>query len=186
LLRKVPAFADLADAQALDVGALLERAKQLADAERRAAIARVDALAGGLERPAWDGMMTWSELGELVGGGHEVGSHTLSHPILPRCSASEIEREVGESKRLLEKHLQCEVTSFAYPNGDFDARSLRAVEACGYRQAVSTRWGPNRRGAAPFALRRCDVVARHARDRRGLLSEARLAWRMSGLHPGLR
>jgi hypothetical protein len=36
-----------------------------------------------------------------------------------------------------------------------------------------------------FDLHRCDMQGAHVRSARGVLSEARLAWRISGLHPGL-
>ena len=165
---------------------VLGRAKRLPMQRMRELVDDLERRAGGPTRPAWDAMMTWEDLTELANAGHEIGSHTLTHPILPNCTDAEIEREVTESKRLLEKHLDRPITSFAYPNGDCDLRSVEAVRRAGYRQAVTVRWGPNRPGAAPFELHRCDIVAEHARDRRGALSEARLAWRLSGLHPGVR
>jgi len=166
--------------------ALANWAKALKPEEREELIARVEELAGAPEHPAWDGMMSWEQLKELSRAGHEICSHSLTHPILPQCSDGELEREVAGSKALLEERLQVEVESFCYPNGDYDARVVEAVRAAGYRQAVTTTGGPNRRGTSLFELGRCDMVTENCTGRDGRLSEPRLAWRLSGFYPGAR
>jgi peptidoglycan/xylan/chitin deacetylase (PgdA/CDA1 family) len=152
---------------------------------REQEIERVLEIAGPLAPAEWAGMMSWEQLRDLARAGHEVGSHSLTHPILPNCSNPELDREVAGSKALLEERLQFEVSSFCYPNGDYDARVAAAVARAGYRVAVTTGGGPNRRGQALFELGRCDIVSEHAAGRDGL-SETTLAWRLSGLYPGLR
>ena len=42
-------------------------------------------------------MMTWDEVRALWQAGHQVGSHTLSHPNVAHVGAAELEREVKES-----------------------------------------------------------------------------------------
>jgi peptidoglycan/xylan/chitin deacetylase (PgdA/CDA1 family) len=168
------------------LGGLLTFVKTLPPSRLQALVERVEHLAGGMARHRWDAMMTWDDLAELARAGHEIASHTLSHPILPNCSAEEIEEEVVDSKRRIEQRLGLPITSFAYPNGDYDARTLAAVRRAGYRRAVTTGGGTNRPGAPPLELRRCDVVAAHARDRHGALSGPCLAWRLTDLRPGLR
>lgn len=169
---------------ARSVQALAAHAKTLDPTRREELIARYEALAGGPIRPSWDGMMSWDQLRELQRAGHEIGSHSLSHPILPRCADPELGREVAESKAILENRLQVEIASFCYPNGDHDARVVEAVRRAGYRQAVTTSGGPNRRGISLLELGRCDLVAENCASRDGRLSEARLAWRLSGSYPG--
>ena len=161
------------------------RIKVLPAGERHAYLEAWERAAGEVTRPAWDGMMSWTELRELVDAGHEVGSHSMSHAILPLCSDDELAREVGDSRRFIEARLGNAVSSFCYPNGDVDARVVDAVRDAGYARAVVTRWGLNDRLAQTFQLTRCDMQGEHARSARGKLSRARLAWRMSGLHPGL-
>ena len=75
-------------------------------------------------------------------------------------------------------------TSFSYPNGDHDPRCVRLVRAH-YRLGVTTQWGSNRRSADRATLRRFDMDARHIRSGLGNLAVPLLAWRMSGLYPGL-
>jgi len=161
------------------------RVKVLPASERLAYLESWERACGQVERPAWDGMMSWAELRQLVADGHEVGSHSMSHALLPLCSHDELAREVGESRRFLEARLGSTVASFCYPNGDHDPRTVAAVRQAGYARAVITRWGLNDQRGSPFELARCDMQGKHARSAGGELSPARLAWRMSGLHPGL-
>ena len=78
----------------------------------------------------------------------------------------------------LARDVGAQVSSFCYPNGDWNPRVLAAVEKAGYARAVTTQHGWNVRGAATFALRRCDLTYVHCVDRSGRFSPARLAWRL--------
>src|SRR5712692_2183757 len=71
-------------------------------------------------------VMTKTQLSELVEMRMEVGSHTLTHPILTELQKGEIFRELRESREILEDMLGRPVTSFCYPKGKFNdtARSL--------------------------------------------------------------
>ena len=62
-----------------------------------------------------------------------IGSHTVTHPILNRCSVQQQEQELVESRRQLEEWLGKPVHYFAYPNGDFDQETIRLVNEAGYR-----------------------------------------------------
>ena len=168
---------------AATVQALVERAKRLDPARRDAFVDATERAAGGNARPAWDGMMTWEQLRAIVAGGHEVGSHSMTHQLLPQLDDAGLAYEIGESRRVLEARLGCKVETFCYPNGDADARVLQAVKDAGYARALSTRWGPNEPGASPFEVSRCDIQGATSRSRKGVLSESRLALRLSPLQP---
>jgi peptidoglycan/xylan/chitin deacetylase (PgdA/CDA1 family) len=98
----------------------------------------------------------WEELRRLDSRVVTIGSHTLTHPILPSLSLVKAESEVAGSRRMLEEKLQCTVDLFAYPNGDQNP----AVHACvrrHYRAAVTTdpAWaGP---GCDPHLIPRASV-----------------------------
>jgi peptidoglycan/xylan/chitin deacetylase (PgdA/CDA1 family) len=130
--------------------------------------------------------MNWEQLRDLAGRGHEVGSHSLSHPLLPTVGDAELERESAGSRARLEAQLGVSCESFCYPNGDCDGRVVAAVRRAGYARAVTTAWGPNTAGADPLRLTRCDLQGTHARDRSGALSAPRLAFRLSPHFPGPR
>ncbi|MDH3686182.1 MAG: polysaccharide deacetylase family protein [Myxococcales bacterium] len=164
--------------------ALVIAAKAATPAARAGWLDRVES-ALGPQCPAWDGLMTWAQLGALAETGHEVASHSLTHALLPQCGDEALRAEGSDSRRLLEERLGVEVISFCYPNGDCDDRSVRAVAAAGYRWGVSTEWGANAPGAERLRLARHEMHADHVRARDGAFSEPRLAWRMSRLHPAI-
>lgn len=102
-------------------------------------------------------LMTWGQMGELMGEGFEIGCHTLSHPRLAQLSPERQREEIAGAKDVIEQRLGREVVSFAYPFGsraDYDAVSVELVRKSGFRQAASNRYGVNRVGADVFELRR--------------------------------
>lgn len=167
----------------LPVAAVAE-AKKLTPEQREQHLHDLEDLAGGRSRPAWDGMMTWDQLRTLQGEGHEIGSHSASHPILPLVPDAALSHEIEGSRNTLEHQLNQAVHSFCYPNGDFSERVLDAVRKSGYRHAVSTRYGVNAADADVFALRRIDLQGRYGRNANGKFSSGALMMRMSGLLPG--
>ncbi len=61
--------------------------------------------------------------------GHEVASHSLTHPHLTQCDDDHIGHEVGVDKENLERIFGREVTSFAFPFEDFSARCINRIKA---------------------------------------------------------
>lgn len=170
----------------LVVADALERLKALDAGGMKGWLERAETIAGAATVPEWDGMMNWQQLRQLAAEGHEIGSHSLSHPILPHCTDAQLVEEIARSRELLAAGLGgAPVDTFCYPNGDHDDRVVAAVERAGYRYAVTTRWGRNDRSTSRYRLRRCDIQGATARSSAGALSRARLAWRLSGMHPGL-
>jgi peptidoglycan/xylan/chitin deacetylase (PgdA/CDA1 family) len=105
-------------------------------------------------------MLGWDQLRAMADAGIEIGSHTVSHPSLAGIARDEASRELGESKRLLEKELGRPVRFFAYPFGGrkhLNAASERLVREAGYEAACTTIHGVNRSGADPFRLLRMGV-----------------------------
>lgn len=187
---KAAGLADWLQALKVSTGTLdlpnsaVAEAKKLTPKEREGRLQDLEALAGGRARPDWDGMMTWDQLRTLQAEGHEIGSHSVSHPILPLISDAALSDEIEGSRATLEQHLGREVHSFCYPNGDYDERVLNAVRSGGYHHAVSTRYGLNTARTEVLALRRIDLQGRFGRNAKGDFSSGALMLRMSGLLPG--
>jgi len=180
------AFAAVLPADAVSLAARGVGAAKLLGAERRdQAIAALERALGGDQVPDWAGLMTWQQIRELGAQGHEIGSHSLSHPLLTDLGAEQLQQEVVHSRSQLAAAAGCEVASFCYPNGSYDARALEAVRAAGYTCAVTTRWGLNRGGSA-YELQRCDMDYARLQSRNGEFSAQRLWLRLSGLQPGLK
>lgn len=98
--------------------------------------------------------LSWDEARALDAAGVEIGSHTVTHPILTRVNPSRLRREISDSKARLEEMLGREVSLFCYPNGDYDEAAVAEVERAGYRCAVTTDYGMNTHITAPLRLRR--------------------------------
>ena len=56
----------------------------------------------------------------LLAAGNEIGSHSMTHPVLPSMSTGEIEAELAESRCMIEAKLGRPAEFFSYPNGDVD------------------------------------------------------------------
>jgi peptidoglycan/xylan/chitin deacetylase (PgdA/CDA1 family) len=99
--------------------------------------------------------MTWDDLRELADDGVEIGSHTVTHPHLPRLGDAELDRELSESRARLSDELSRPCRFLAYPYGDDDPRVHAAARRAGYTAAFSL--SAPRRGADPFDLPRVDL-----------------------------
>ncbi len=159
-------------------------AKRLTPEERDQRLHDLEKLVGGQVRPAWDGMMSWDQLRDLQREGHEIGSHSASHPILPLVPDTALDQEIEGSRATLEQRLDQTVRSFCYPNGDHDERVIQAVRKAGYQHGVSTQYGLNSADSEPLALRRVDIQGRFGRNTKGGFSSGPLMLRLSGLLPG--
>lgn len=105
-----------------------------------------------------------SGLREMVAEGMEIGSHTLTHPKLPRLAPEQLREEIVGSKKRLEDALGVAVTSFCYPYGSWNAAARDLVREAGYTAAASTIRDNRNDAADRFALRRVMVQP----GRRGL------------------
>ena len=68
--------------------------------------------------------------------GHEVASHSLTHPHLTQCSDDHIGYEVGVDKENLERIFGVPVSSFAFPFEDFDERAINRIKVIGGFTAI--------------------------------------------------
>jgi len=110
--------------------------------------------------------VSWDQLRKMKADGFEVGSHTLSHVDLTKILEGEdeqhylarIERELLQSKEILDKELTHNTISVAFPFGRYDPRVLAICERLGYKIGVSVRTGSNPFFSDPLALRRNQVL----------------------------
>jgi len=68
------------------------------------------------------------QIKELSEAGFEIGSHSLSHKMLTTLSNEEIEKELKESKELLEKNYNITINSFAYPYGKYNGDIIKLAK----------------------------------------------------------
>jgi hypothetical protein len=62
--------------------------------------------------------LSWDEVRRLRDDGFEIGAHTETHPLLPRLSLEQVERELLRCRDTLERELGARPRLFAYPNGN--------------------------------------------------------------------
>lgn len=117
-------------------------------------------------------MMDVAQVRDWIAAGHDIGSHTLTHPFLTQVSPATAREEITASRKKLENLFGRPVTHFCYPYGDWDDRVRDLVAAAGYRTACTTEAGINAPGISPLALKR--FTARYAsRSLRDLWSRLR-------------
>jgi peptidoglycan/xylan/chitin deacetylase (PgdA/CDA1 family) len=83
--------------------------------------------------------MNKAQIREISDHGHEIGSHTFTHANLTFLSDADIERELADSKRLLEDITGKQVTSLSFPYGSWNKRVWEKARAIGYQQGTCYR-----------------------------------------------
>lgn len=103
--------------------------------------------------------MTVEQL-QMIAGYPEVtiGSHTVSHADLRCCPEKELDRELRESRRMLEAWTGRTVDCLAYPYGFFDERTMQAARAAGYTLAVTTENASITPNSNPYLVPRFSVA----------------------------
>lgn len=104
--------------------------------------------------------ISWAHLKRLA---HDesisIGSHTISHSLLPLLSPEEAKQEIGESKRILEEKIGRPIASFAYPAGAVSESIKEMVQEAGYEYAVGTTYQKGKfRDNDVYLLRRVIVT----------------------------
>lgn len=107
------------------------------------------------DRQKQDGFPLFDDMDFIQANKHfDLQAHTKTHPDL-RESSNEIAKvEISECKGRLEKRLNKEITSFAYPYGSYGDREVKLVEEAGYSNAVSVDFGFNNDQTNIYKLKR--------------------------------
>jgi peptidoglycan/xylan/chitin deacetylase (PgdA/CDA1 family) len=112
----------------------------------------------------------WDDAERLLDLGHEVGSHTRTHPSLVALAPDALAEELEGSRDEIERRLGAAPAHFAAPYGDrarFSSAVSDAARAAGYASCLTAQRGRNLPPGDPYALRRDNTVAgwplRHVR-----------------------
>lgn len=84
--------------------------------------------------------LTWDDLREMQALGHEIGSHSVTHPDFGVIGADQARAELVESKSVLEEKLGRPVRYFAYPYGgrhNFRPEFFPLAREVGYEECFS-------------------------------------------------
>ena len=140
----------------------IEKAKTLLESEKSVMVQKLPGLLG-VDIP--DGtfsklFLTSSQVRDLINNGIEIGSHTVSHPILTCIPVEQVRTELTQSKNWIEEETGRMVDYFAYPNGqttDFNEQIITEVQNAGYKLAFTLLSGSNPYNQikqAPYTLKR--------------------------------
>ena len=164
---------------------IIGRIMRCADKKTRGVIVREmrDKLIGEKNGFLDEVMMSWDELREMKRGGMSIGSHTMSHPLLPAISQQEAAIEIAGSKAKIEEELDAPAVHFSYPNPGEGVHVNEAVKTlvrhAGYLTARTSSKGSVRKDSDLLALKgiSTDNSCSHP---------ALLAWMLNGRVDSLR
>jgi peptidoglycan/xylan/chitin deacetylase (PgdA/CDA1 family) len=105
-------------------------------------------------------LMDAVQIQEWLAAGHEIGSHTLTHPKLPKLSLAAAREEIVGSKKLLEDRFGRPVRHFCYPGGKWNEAVRDLVAEAGYETASTTLFGVNLPDTPRYELRRIVPLTR--------------------------
>ncbi|MGL5356434.1 MAG: polysaccharide deacetylase family protein [Cetobacterium sp.] len=106
-------------------------------------------------------LMSWKQMNELKESGLvEFGGHTKTHCNLLEISALDSLKEIKESKEELEKRLDIEILSFAYPYGFFTEDHKGILEKIGYKYGIATATGPTNFYEDLYHIRRIGIFSK--------------------------
>jgi peptidoglycan/xylan/chitin deacetylase (PgdA/CDA1 family) len=115
----------------------------LPELERREIPSTVFVVTGSLGRSTdWAGypekIMSRDQLLQLPSRLVTIGSHTVTHPVLPNVSEEVAKCELAESREQLEESLQRRITLFSFPYGAFNEALVKCCKAVGYERVFTT------------------------------------------------
>lgn len=126
--------------------------------------------------------MTWEQLKELQQTGlFDIQSHTSSHPNFklekkkrsPESYEKFVQRELVNSKKVLEEKMGTPVTLLAWPFGIYDQYLEQAAAKAGYAMAFSIDWKTANRSYRPEAQPRFMIIdANNMKTFSGIINSA--------------
>ena len=122
-----------------------------------------------LERRGWPGVLnldlsnlapSWGipprGVRKLIAAGWEIDAHSLTHADVSTLSGMALAREVGGSRREIQRRFGVLPRFFCYPAGRYDEEAVAAVRAAGFEGATTTEHGLADLGR-PFTLARVRI-----------------------------
>ena len=106
------------------------------------------------EGEAREELMDVPQIRDWLASGHDIGSHTGTHPFLAKIPVAQAREEIFASKKKLEDLFGRVIEHFCYPYGNWNEAVRDLVAEAGYKTAFTTASGVNLPGENPFALKR--------------------------------
>lgn len=104
----------------------------------------------------------------MLAADFEIGSHTISHPLLTRIPLNNAQTEIIESRKMLQEKFSQDINSFCYPRGYSNPDIQQAVIEAGYTNARSTLVGYVHESENPYFEQTAVHVACDRKEYAGL------------------
>jgi len=104
--------------------------------------------------------LNWAQVREMSENGIDIGAHTVTHPDLTQLKLEEAEREIWQSKKMIEGTLGKTVKHFAYPYGltGFYNKQIEAiVKKNGFQSICTSEYGAVTPESDVFSLKRVSM-----------------------------
>lgn len=105
--------------------------------------------------------LSWNEVQAIYKAGMDIGSHTVTHPYLTSRDKMNdeqyrnwLDKELVQSKKVLEQKLNTKVNTLAYPFGLYNSEVEAAAIRAGYAGMLNINMGINGPGENPYRLKR--------------------------------
>lgn len=103
-------------------------------------------------------MLNWEQIREMTASGLvEFCPHSKTHPKFDLIEAAEVEKEVLDSKNVLEDQLKKEQLVFAYPYGRYNTDVIEILKRYGFKAALTVKTGRVKTGDDPLILKRNSI-----------------------------
>jgi peptidoglycan/xylan/chitin deacetylase (PgdA/CDA1 family) len=126
--------------------------------------------------------MTIDQVMDLRQRGHEIGSHTATHPMLDQLSKEALDAELDESQNDLRSFGLDSPTGIAFPNGNSNDAVERAAQCAGFIYGLTTRPGTNGPAEQRYRMRRLDTDPRWTTATSSATTSVSILAEISGLH----
>jgi peptidoglycan/xylan/chitin deacetylase (PgdA/CDA1 family) len=105
-------------------------------------------------------LMDREQIRDWLAAGHAIGSHSATHPQLPKLPFAQAREEITSSKKRLEDLFGVPIRHFAYPYGRFSQAVSDLVAEAGYHTACTMEFGVNTADTPRYRLHRISPLSR--------------------------
>jgi peptidoglycan/xylan/chitin deacetylase (PgdA/CDA1 family) len=104
--------------------------------------------------------ITWAQAEEMSDAGMAIEGHGRDHVDLRGRSNDFLVYQILGIQEAIHYHTGCLPRFFAYPSGQYDAKTIAVLESAGYWGAVTTEWGMEHSLESRFAMPRLRIRGR--------------------------
>ncbi|WP_341705514.1 polysaccharide deacetylase family protein [Ferrovibrio sp.] len=129
------------------------------------------------------GYLTWDQIRQLRDEGVTIGAHSNDHPSLPALTPDAMKADLDTSMRRFREELGEAPTLFAWPFGEWDAKSMAVLQGYGFEAAFGQHSGVAYAGHDMLWLPRFPMNEAFGSVERTLMAVNALPLPLSGIEP---